>query len=121
MDEEFVDWCLVVYGVEGGNFVNVLRGYFELVSDFVYDVDVGEVMLMLFKIEKGYVSSFFVLGRVVFEDFGDDGFVLLVEFEGDVGVVVIGVVVLVLGVSLFLMLLLMFFRFWVWSNLVEGV
>jgi hypothetical protein len=120
LDEELADWCPVVHGVEGGNFVNALRGHLEPASDLVHDADAGEAMLTLSKIEKGHASSLLVLGRVALEDLGDDGLVLLAELEGDVGVVVIGVAVLVLGVSLLTMLPLTLSRFQVWSNLAEG-
>jgi hypothetical protein len=54
-------------------------------------------VLALAEVQQRHDSSFLVLGRVSLEDLGNDGLVLLVELEGDVGVVVLGVSMLSYG------------------------
>lgn len=51
-------------------------------------------MLALAEVEEGHDGGLLVLGRVALEDLGDDGLVLGVELEGDIGVVVGRVAVL---------------------------
>lgn len=51
-------------------------------------------MLALAEIQQGHDGGLFVLLGVSLEDFGNDRLALLVESEGDVGVVVCGVAVL---------------------------
>lgn len=51
-------------------------------------------MLALAEVEEGHNGGLLVLRRVPLENLGDDGLVLLVELEGDVGIVVRSVAVL---------------------------
>jgi hypothetical protein len=48
-------------------------------------------VLALAEVEQGHDGSLLVLGRVSLEDLGNNGLVLFVELEGDLGVVVLGV------------------------------
>ena len=99
LDEELANRCPVVHGVEGGDLVDTLGRHFETAGDLVHDADAGEAVLALTEIEKGHNGGLLVLGRVALEDLGNDGLVLLVELEGDVRVVVVGVAVLGAHVS----------------------
>jgi hypothetical protein len=56
-------------------------------------------VLALAEIEKGHDGGLLVLRRVALEDLGNDGLVLLVELEGEIRVVVVGVAVLSTHVS----------------------
>ena len=51
-------------------------------------------MLALAEVQEGHDGCFLVLGRVAFEDFGDDLLIGVVEGKGEAGVVVVGVAVL---------------------------
>ena len=44
-------------------------------------------MLSLPEIQQGHHGSFLVLGRVAFEDFGDEFLVDGIELEGDGGII----------------------------------
>ena len=84
----------VVHGVEGGDLVDAHGGHLEEAGDLVHDADGGEAVLTLAEVEEGHDGGLLVLRRVALEDLGDDGLILGVELEGDVGVVVGRVAVL---------------------------
>jgi hypothetical protein len=54
-------------------------------------------VLALTQVEKGHDGRLLVLLRVSLENLGHEGFILLVEFERDIGVVVRRVPVLQVG------------------------
>ena len=94
LDEELADGRAVVHGVEGGDFVNTHGRHLEKAGNLIHDANAGEAVLALTEIEDGHNSGLLVLGRVSFEDLVNDGFILLVEFEGNIGVVIRSVAVL---------------------------
>lgn len=71
----------VVHGVESSNLVDAHWWHFQPACNFVHDADAGEAVLALAEIEEGHYCSFFVLGRVSFEDLSDELFVGSIEFE----------------------------------------
>lgn len=88
LDKVFANGRAVVHGVEGGNLVNAHRGHIQHAGDLVHHADAGEAVLALAEIKNGHDGRLLVLRRVSLKDLGDDDLILLVEFEGDVGVVV---------------------------------
>lgn len=88
LDVELAHGRTVVHCVEGGDLVDAHRGHFEQASDLVHDADGRETVLALTEVENGHDGGLLVLGRVPLEDLGDDGLILAVELEGDIGVVV---------------------------------
>ena len=91
LDEVLAHRSSVVHGVERSHLVHSHGRHLKKTSDLVHDVNAGESVLALAEVEQRHDGSLLVLGRVSLEDFGNDGLVLLVELEGDVGVVVLGV------------------------------
>jgi hypothetical protein len=91
---ELADGRPVVHGVETRHLVDTHRWHLKQPSNLVHDANRSKPMLALTKVEDRHDSGLLVLRRVPLEDLGDDGFVLGVEFEGNVGVVVGGVAVL---------------------------
>jgi hypothetical protein len=81
----------VVHGVERSDLVHSHGRHLKKTSNLVHDTNAGEAVLALAEVEQRHDSSLLVLGRVSLEDLGNDGLVLFAEFEGDVGVVVLGV------------------------------
>ena len=51
-------------------------------------------MLSLAKVEQGHYSCFLILRRISLQNLGNELLIDIVEFEGDVGIVVGGVAVL---------------------------
>lgn len=94
LDKELAHGSAVVHGIEGGNLVDTHGRHLEQAGDFVHDADAGEAVLALAEVEQGHDGGLLVLGRIALEDLGDDGLILLVELERDVGVVVGGIAVL---------------------------
>jgi hypothetical protein len=94
LDKVLADGLAVVHGVEGCNLVDTHWGHLEHASDLIHDADAGEAVLALAQVEQGHDGGLFVLLGVSLEDLGHDGFILLVEFEGDIGVVLGGISVL---------------------------
>lgn len=94
LDKELAHGGSVVHGVKGRNLVDAHRGHLEHAGDLVHDADAGEAVLALAEVEQGHDGALLVLGGVSLEDLGNDGLILLVELEGDFGVVVGGVSVL---------------------------
>ena len=85
----------VVHGVESGNLVDTHGGHFQSASNLVHDADAAETVLALAEVEQGHDGSLLVLRRVSAEDFLNELFILGVECEGDVEVVLWCVAVLV--------------------------
>lgn len=94
LDEELAHRVSVVHGVKGSYFVHSHRRHLQQTSDLVHDTDAGEAVLSLAQVEQGHDGSLLVLLGVSLKDLGHEGFILLVEFEGNVGVVVRGISVL---------------------------
>jgi hypothetical protein len=94
LNEELAHGVSVVHGVERGHFVDSHGRHLQQASDLVHDADAGEAVLALAQVEQGHDGGLFVLLGVSLEDLGHDGFILLVEFEGDIGVVLGGISVL---------------------------
>lgn len=94
LDVELPHWRPVVHGVETRHLVDSHRRHLQQPRDLIHDADRRETVLALTQIEDGHNGSLLVLRRVTLEDFGNDGFILGVELEGDIGVVVGGVAVL---------------------------
>lgn len=90
----------VVHGVERRHLVDAHGGHFEQASDLVHDADGGEAVLALSEVEDGHDGGLLVLRGVALEDLGDDGLILSVELEGNIGVVVGRVAVLQPGTRL---------------------
>lgn len=85
----------VVHGVERRDFIHSHWRHFQDARNFVHDADTSPaVVLALTEIEKRHDGGFFVLAGVAREDFFDQTLVLLVEFEGNRGIVVVCVAVL---------------------------
>jgi hypothetical protein len=94
LDEVLADGRAVVHGIEGRNLIDAHGRHFEQAGDLVHDADGSETGLALAEVEERHDGRLLVLRRVAFEDLGDDGLILLVELERQVGVVVFGVSVL---------------------------
>jgi hypothetical protein len=91
LDKVLAHGSSVVHGVERSDLVHSHGRHLKKTSDLVHDANAGEAVLALAKVEQRHDGSLLVLGRVSLEDLGNDGLVLFVELEGDVGVVVLGV------------------------------
>ena len=89
------DGRAVVHGVEGGDFVDSNGGHFEYAGNLVHDGYGGKTVLALAEVEEGHDGGFLVLGRVAFQDLGNEFFVGGVEFERDGRIVVWGIAVLI--------------------------
>lgn len=94
LNKELSDRGTVVHGVERGDFVNTLGRHLEQAGDLVHDADAGEAVLALAEVEDGHDGSLLVLRGVSLEDLFDDGLVLLVKLERDIGIVIGRVAVL---------------------------
>lgn len=94
LDVELAHGVAVVHCVEGGDLVDAHGRHLEQAGDLVHDADGGEAVLALAEVEDGHDGGLLVLRGVALEDLGDDGLILGVELEGDVGVVLGGVAVL---------------------------
>lgn len=99
LDKELAHGVPVVHGVEGGHFVDSHGRHLQQASYLVHDTDAGEAVLALAQVEQGHDGGLLVLLGIPLEDLGDDGFILLVEFEGDIGIVVRGISVLRMSIS----------------------
>lgn len=77
----------VVHGVESGNLVDTHGGHFQPAGNLVHDTDTAETVLALTKVEKGHDGGLLVLRRVSAEDLLNELFILGVELEGDIEVV----------------------------------
>lgn len=78
----------VVHGIKGSHLVDTHRRHLEQSRHFIHDADRSKAMLTLTKIENGHDGSLLVLRGVFLENLCDDGLILLVELEGNIGVVV---------------------------------
>lgn len=88
------DRFAVEHGVERSDLVNAHRRHLEQLGNVVHDRNGNPTrVLSLTEIEQWNNGSLFVLLRVVRDDFLCLLLVLLVEFEGNVGVVIVGVTV----------------------------
>ena len=97
LDKVLAHRSSVVHGVERSDLVHSHGRHLKKTSDLVHDANAGESVLALAEVEQRHDGSLLVLGRVPLEDLGNDGLVLLVELEGDVGVVVLGISMLSYG------------------------
>lgn len=97
MNKIFAHGSSVVHGVERGNLVHSHGRHLKKTGDLIHDADAGKAVLALAEVKQRHDSSLLVLRRVSLEDLGNDGLVLLVELEGDVGVVVLGISMLSYG------------------------
>lgn len=95
LDVELAHWVPVVHGVESRNFVHTHWWHLQYPRNLVHDADAAETVLALAEVEQGHDSSLLVLRRVSAEDFLNELFILGVECEGDVEVVLWCVAVLV--------------------------
>jgi hypothetical protein len=77
----------VVHGVESGNLVDTHGGHFQPAGNLVHDTDAAETVLALTKVEKGHDGGLLVLRRVSAEDLLNELFILGIELEGDIEVV----------------------------------
>lgn len=84
----------VVHGVKGRNLVDSHGGHLEQTGNLVHDADAGEAVLALAEVEERHDSGLLVLRGVSLEDLGHDLFILGVELEWEVGVVVRSIPVL---------------------------
>lgn len=87
LDKELADGRTVVHGVERGNLVDTHGRHLQQAGDLVHDANASVAVLALAQIKQGHDGGLFVLRRVTLENLGNDGLVVLVEFERDVGVV----------------------------------
>lgn len=94
LNKVLADRFPVVHGVERCDLVHAHGRHLEDARDFIHDADTGEAVLALSEIEKGHHGGLLVLGRVSLENLVDEFLILLVELEGNGGVVVRRVAVL---------------------------
>lgn len=78
----------VVHGVEGSDLVDTGRGHLKEPGDLIHDGDGREAVLALAQVEQGHHGGLLVLWRVSLKDLGHESFILRVELERDVRVVV---------------------------------
>lgn len=85
---EFSNRRSVVHGVEGSNLVDTGWRHLEDTGNLVHNANGGETVLALAEVQHRHHGCLLVLWRVSLDDFGNDGFILRGELEGDVWVVV---------------------------------
>jgi hypothetical protein len=88
------NWVPVVHGVEGRNLVDTHGRHFQQSRHLIHNTDASETVLSLSKVEQGHDSCFLVLARIPSEHLLDKLFILRVEFEGNVEVVLRSIAVL---------------------------
>ncbi len=87
LDMELPYRLAVVHGVKSRNLIDPHGRHLQPACNFVHDADAGEAVLALAEIEEGHHGGFFVLGGITFEDFGNEFFIGVVEFEWYGGIV----------------------------------
>lgn len=78
---ETPDRVTVVHGVKSCHFIDTHGRHLQKLRDLIHHTYTGKTVLALAKIEQGHHSCFFVLGRVSFEDLGDELLIDGVEFK----------------------------------------
>lgn len=92
LDKVCTDRLTVEHGVEGGDLVNAHSWHLQQLRDVVHDANTcPALVLALAEVEQGNDGGFLVLGRVPCNDLLGTLHVFGVEFEGDLGVVVLRV------------------------------
>lgn len=77
----------VEHGVKRGDFVDTHGRDFKKTSHFIHDRDRGEAELSLSKIQQRHDGTFFVLRRILLQDFFHTLLVVRIEFKLELRVV----------------------------------
>ena len=73
----------IIHRIKRRHLINPHRRHLQPPRHLVHDAQAREAVLPLPEVEQGHDGGFLVLRRVAFEDFGDEFFAEVVEFEGD--------------------------------------
>lgn len=91
---KFARWIPVVHGVKSSDLVDAHRRHLQNSCNLVHDADAGKAMLALTQIQQRHHRCLLVLARIAAQHLLDELFILRIEFERNIEVVLGRVAVL---------------------------